>query len=121
MNHIPVSNMAFNTVNKIMDKYEPKHKGAWAHQTLAHHTTHALDHILSFNKSIFEGPTLTSEQIEDVESCLVRCAFILTNIKRGPIAEASPIAGALDSVVTSTVGQQESDSQPKPEVQPPPA
>jgi hypothetical protein len=119
MNHIPVSNMAFNTVNKIMDKYEPKHKGAWAHQTLAHHTTHALDHILSFNKSIFEGPTLTSEQIEDVESCLVRCAFILTNIKRGPIAEASP--GALDSVVTSTVGQQESDSQPKPEVQPPPA
>jgi hypothetical protein len=23
MNHIPVSNMAFNTVNKIMDKYEP--------------------------------------------------------------------------------------------------
>lgn len=97
MNHIPVSNMAFNTVNKIMDKYESRHKGAWKTQTLIHHTTHALDHILAFQQHQFEDNSpahLTPEQIEDVESCLVRCAFILTNlatIKRDALSDVPNI------------------------------
>lgn len=93
---------ALTTVQDIMDKYEPKHNGAWTSQTLAHHTDHALNHILAFNTRIFEGGTLTPEDIEEVESCLTRCAFILTNIMRGgfevevPSIKVTLPPGALD-------------------------
>ena len=90
MNHVPVSHVAFNTVNKIMTKYEPKHKGAWMTQNYFHHTEHALNHILAFDKSLLAGVELTETEIEDVESCLVRCAFILANIARGMPTGASP-------------------------------
>lgn len=91
--HMPAL-VAYQAINKIMDKYEPKHKGAWMGHTLAHHATHAVDHINSFLGALGSGAELTPEIIEDVESCLTRCAFILANIKRGPADEAPPTGTA---------------------------
>ncbi len=84
--------VALESIDKIMDKYEPKHNGAWTKQTMAHHATHAIDHINDFAGALGRGDKLTPENIEDVVSCMTRCAFILANIKRGDPAllEAAP-------------------------------
>lgn len=96
--------VALETVQSIMDKYEPKHNGAWTKQTLVQHITHALDHALSFNKTLFNDnhPShLTPEQIEDVESCLTRCAFILASIKRDAQSDVPSIDITLPEALES--------------------
>lgn len=84
--------VALETVNNLMDKYEPKHNGAWTSQSTPHHAEHALNHILAFTEALGRGDQWTPEIIEDVESCLTRCAFILANIKRDALSDAPNIA-----------------------------
>lgn len=83
--------VAYQAINKVMDKYEHRHHGAWMGQTHAHNATHAVDHINSFLEALGRGDELTPEVIEDVESCLNRCAFILANIRRDALSDVPSI------------------------------
>lgn len=68
---------ALESIDKLLEKYEPKHQGAWLKQPISTHISHAVEHGKTLLLAMREIP-IENFNFEDLQSLACRALMALT-------------------------------------------